>query len=63
MIMPLFHGQQRAQFQVCANSFGILVDEFNVDVRAVAGPVVVGLNLTAQPMHWPASGLVPVRVE
>jgi beta-mannosidase len=37
----------------------VLVDGFNVDVRPVAGPVVVGLNLNAQPMHWPVSGLVP----
>ncbi len=41
----------------------ILVDGFNVDVRPVEGAVAVGLNVNAQPLHWPASGLVPGRVE
>jgi len=39
----------------------ILVDGFNVDVKPVEGAVSVGLNVNAQPMHWPASGLVPER--
>ena len=41
----------------------ILVDGFNVDVRPVEGAVSVGLNVNAQPMHWPASGIVPAKVE
>lgn len=35
------------------------VDGFNVDVKPVTGPVAVTLNQNAQPMHWPASNLVP----
>jgi mannosylglycoprotein endo-beta-mannosidase len=36
----------------------ILVDGFNVDVKPVDGAVVVRLNENAQPLHWPASGIV-----
>jgi mannosylglycoprotein endo-beta-mannosidase len=41
----------------------ILVDGFNVDVRPMEGPVSVRLNENAQPMHWPASDLVPAKAE
>jgi beta-mannosidase len=41
----------------------VLVDGFNVDVKPVEGAVSVGLNVNAQPLHWPASGLVPAQVE
>jgi beta-mannosidase len=36
----------------------VLVDGFNVDVKAVEGAVEIGPNVNAQPMHWPKSGLV-----
>jgi beta-mannosidase len=39
----------------------LLVDGYNVDVAPVSGPVAVKLNDNAQPMHWPASNLVPER--
>jgi mannosylglycoprotein endo-beta-mannosidase len=35
------------------------VDGFNVDVKAVDGPVSIAPNLNAQPAHWPASNIVP----
>jgi mannosylglycoprotein endo-beta-mannosidase len=35
------------------------VDGFNVDVKAVDGPVAIAPNLNAQPAHWPASDIVP----
>jgi len=35
------------------------IDGYNVDVKPVEGPVSVGLNLNAQPSHWPASDIVP----
>jgi len=35
------------------------VDGFNIDVTPVDGPVAVALNLNAQPMHWPATNIVP----
>jgi mannosylglycoprotein endo-beta-mannosidase len=41
----------------------ILVDGFNVDVKPVEGQVSVRLNENAQPMHWPASDLVPAKAE
>jgi beta-mannosidase len=37
----------------------LLVDGYNVDVTPVVGPVAVSLNENAQPMHWPASNIVP----
>ncbi len=37
----------------------LLVDGYNVDVTPVDGPVAVLLNQNAQPLHWPASNLVP----
>jgi mannosylglycoprotein endo-beta-mannosidase len=37
----------------------LLVDGYNVDVNSSDGPVAVKLNENAQPMHWPASTLVP----
>ena len=35
------------------------VDGFNVDVKAVDGPVPITLNQNAQPSHWPESNIVP----
>ena len=35
------------------------VDGFNIDVAPVDGPVSVALNQNAQPMHWPATNIVP----
>ncbi len=37
----------------------LLIDGFNVDVTPTDSPVTVGLNVNAQPMHWPASEIVP----
>ena len=37
----------------------ILVDGYNVNVAPVDGPVAVRLNENAQPLHWPATNLVP----
>jgi beta-mannosidase len=37
----------------------LLVDGYNVDVNSTDGPVAVRLNENAQPMHWPASNIVP----
>ena len=37
----------------------LLVDGYNVDVTPVDGPIAVLLNQNAQPLHWPASNLVP----
>ena len=37
----------------------LLVDGFNVSVGESTGPIAVKLNENAQPMHWPASSLVP----
>ncbi len=37
----------------------IEVDGYNVEVVAVDGPVSVANNVNAQPMHWPASNIVP----
>ncbi len=42
-----------------AGEAALFVDGFNVDVKATDGPVAVLLNENAQPMHWPASNLVP----
>ncbi len=39
----------------------ILVDGFNVEVKPQEGAVSVGLNVNAQPSHWPASEIVPVK--
>jgi mannosylglycoprotein endo-beta-mannosidase len=35
------------------------LDGYNVDVKAVDGPVAIGPNVNAQPSHWPASDIVP----
>lgn len=35
------------------------VDGYNVDVAPIDGAVSIGLNLNAQPSHWPASNIVP----
>ena len=37
----------------------LLVDGYNVEVRSGGGTVAVRPNVNAQPMHWPASSLVP----
>ncbi|HEY0701563.1 MAG TPA: glycoside hydrolase family 2 TIM barrel-domain containing protein [Candidatus Acidoferrales bacterium] len=37
------------------------VDGFNVDVTPVSGAVSIALNENAQPMHWPATNIVPDR--
>ena len=39
----------------------VTVDGFNVSVNAVASPVALKPNLNAQPLHWPATELVPTR--
>jgi beta-mannosidase len=39
----------------------LLVDGFNVDVQPAEGGVTVAPNLNAQPLHWPASNIVPDR--
>ena len=35
------------------------LDGFNVDVKPVDGPVSIAPNFNAQPLHWPASNIVP----
>ena len=37
----------------------IEVDGYNVDVKAVDGPVSFAPNVNAQPSHWPESNIVP----
>ena len=37
----------------------VLMDGFNVGVNESTAPIGVRLNLNAQPMHWPATSLVP----
>ena len=37
----------------------ITLDGYNVDVKAADGPVAIAPNLNAQPMHWPATSIVP----
>jgi beta-mannosidase len=37
----------------------IAIDGFNIDVKPWSGEVSIAPNLNAQPMHWPASNLVP----
>ena len=39
----------------------IAIDGFNIDVKPSAGEVSIAPNLNAEPMHWPATNLVPVR--
>ncbi len=41
----------------------VLVDGFNVGVKAVDGAVSVGPNLNADPMHWPATNIVPDKAD
>ncbi|HKR82725.1 MAG TPA: hypothetical protein VJS37_01050, partial [Terriglobales bacterium] len=36
----------------------IAIDGYNVDVKAVDGPVSISTNLNAQPSHWPESNIV-----
>ncbi len=35
------------------------VDGYNVDVKPMEGPVAITTNLNAQPLHWPATDIVP----
>jgi beta-mannosidase len=35
------------------------IDGFNVDVAPVDGAVSIAPNVNAQPMHWPATNIVP----
>jgi beta-mannosidase len=44
------------------DSAALLVDGYNIEVKPVAGPVAVRPNVNAQPMHWPASNIVPESV-
>jgi mannosylglycoprotein endo-beta-mannosidase len=37
----------------------IELDGYNVDVKPVDGPVSIVANLNAQPLHWPATKIVP----
>ena len=37
----------------------VQVDGFNIDVAPVDGAVSIALNQNAQPMHWPATNIVP----
>jgi beta-mannosidase len=39
----------------------LLVDGFNVDVKATEGAVAVAPNLNAQPEHWPATDIVAAK--
>jgi mannosylglycoprotein endo-beta-mannosidase len=41
----------------------LVVDGFNVDVKAVGGAVSVAPNLNAQPAHWPESNIVPREID
>jgi beta-mannosidase len=36
----------------------IEIDGYNVDVKAVDGPVSISTNLNAQPSHWPESNIL-----
>ena len=42
-----------------AGEAALMVDGYNVDVKPVDGPVAIMLNQNAQPLHWPATDLVP----
>ena len=50
---------EAATKNLAGDSAMVLVDGFNVGVKPVDGAVSVGPNLNADPMHWPASNLVP----
>jgi len=41
----------------------LLVDGFNVKVKPVESGVTVRANENADPMHWPASQIVPMKAE
>ncbi len=74
-VLPVFYsdnylslapGESRAltikqQPRNLAGGAALLVDGYNVDVTPVDGPVAIRLNDNAQPLHWPASNLVPGR--
>ena len=72
-VLPVFYsdnyvalvpGESRTvEMEAATKNFGgekpeVLVDGYNVEVRPVEGEVKVGVNVNAQPGHWPASGLV-----
>ncbi len=42
-----------------AGGAALFVDGYNVNVTPVSGPLAIRLNDNAQPLHWPASNLVP----
>ena len=62
--MSLVPGESRtvtieaATSDLAGKTPAVLVDGFNVDVKAVEGAVEIGPNVNAQPMHWPKSDLV-----
>jgi mannosylglycoprotein endo-beta-mannosidase len=37
------------------------LDGYNVDVKPVDGPIAIVANVNAQPLHWPASEIVPEK--
>ena len=37
----------------------VAIDGYNIDVKPTNGEVTIAPNLNAQPLHWPASNLVP----
>ena len=50
---------QAATKDLAGDSPMVLVDGFNVDVKPVEGAVSIAPNVNAQPMHWPATDIVP----
>jgi mannosylglycoprotein endo-beta-mannosidase len=75
-VLPVFYsdnylnmapGESRTlMIEAATNDLGgeapaLLVDGFNVTVKLVSGPILVAPNINAQPMHWPASGIVADR--
>ena len=52
---------QAATKDLDGNSPQLLVDGYNVDVQPAEGSVAIAPNLNAQPLHWPASNIVPDR--
>ena len=52
---------QAATKDLDGDSPQLLVDGYNVDVQPAEGSVAIAPNLNAQPLHWPASNIVPDR--
>ena len=50
---------QAATKDLADDSPMVLVDGFNVDVKQAEGAVSIAPNVNAQPMHWPATNIVP----